>query len=480
MFRVTDQPIRPLAMEHEGAGGFVTFEGKVRNRNDGQEVQRLEYEAYAPMAEAEGQRILEAAKSVFGLLEAKAMHRVGLLEIGETAVWIGVAAAHRDDAFRACSYVIDEIKRRVPIWKKEHYVSGASEWIGCHDAETPDLSREFYRRQTILSEVGEDGQERLRMAKVLVVGAGGLGAAALPYLAGAGIGTIGICDGDPVDISNLHRQVIYRFADKGLDKAKLAGEAIRKLNPLIRVVEHSEKLTSINATEIVGAYDLVIDGTDNFATKFLLNEVCVRNAKPLIQASLHQFEGQIMVVNGQGCLRCMWPDVPYDGCVGTCAEAGVMGVLPGVFGVLQANEAIKLIVGLGASLSNELLVMDLLTYATHRIRRTKRKDCPICGCGVEVKGRFDLTFSESQGLAIVDIREPDEWESKPVVSGERIPLSERASLVQFVQANQPCLLVCQRGSRSASLVRQLRAEQLEVFSLIGGVEGLAADARNLT
>ncbi|MEQ1935346.1 MAG: molybdenum cofactor biosynthesis protein MoaE, partial [Fimbriimonadaceae bacterium] len=132
MFRITDQPIRPLAMEHEGAGGFVTFEGKVRNRNDGQEVQRLEYEAYAPMAEAEGQRILEEATSVFGLLEAKALHRVGLLEIGETAVWIGVAAPHRDDAFRACSYVIDDIKRRVPIWKKEHYVSGASEWIGCH------------------------------------------------------------------------------------------------------------------------------------------------------------------------------------------------------------------------------------------------------------------------------------------------------------------------------------------------------------
>ncbi|MEQ1821361.1 MAG: ThiF family adenylyltransferase [Fimbriimonadaceae bacterium] len=477
MFRIQTEPISPMPMEHDGAGGFVTFEGKVRNRNDGQPVLRLEYEAYAPMAESEGEKILNEAKSVFGLLEVKACHRVGVLEIGETAVWIGVASPHRGDAFRACAFVIDEIKRRVPIWKKEHYVSGPSEWIGCHQSDLVDSSHELYRRQTVLPEVGADGQAKLSAAKVLVVGAGGLGSASLPYLAAAGIGTIGICDGDQVELSNLHRQVLYAYGDNGLPKASVAATRLRRQNPYISVVEINNHLTAENGEELVGEFDVILDGTDNFATKFLLNDLCVRLGRPLIQASLHQFEGQIMVVdpasNG-GCLRCIWPEAPYDGCVGTCAEAGVLGILPGAFGVLQANEVIKVILGMEGVLHSELLTLDLRNYETNRIRRKKYQNCPNCGNGHATTDCLDLTAAEAftNGYALLDIREPEEWEPIPILPGHRIPLSKPAELRQFVGENQPCVLVCQRGMRSAALVRELRGFGIEVYSLIGGISSL--------
>ncbi len=477
MFRMVCEPIEPMPMNHKGAGGFVTFEGKVRDRNDGQAVQRLEYEAFAPMAEAEGEKILCEAKSIFGLLEAKASHRVGLLEIGETAVWIGVASPHRESAFKACAYVIDEIKKRVPIWKKEHYVNGASEWIGCHDATVPALEQEFYRRQTVLSSIGEVGQARLAGARVLVVGAGGLGSAALPYLAASGVGHIGICDGDPVEISNLHRQVIYDFGDQGLNKAERAAQGLRQLNPFIEVKEHPFRINIENARETVREYDIVIDGTDNFATKFLLNDLCVELKKPLVQASLHQYEGQLLVVDSRsdgGCLRCIWPEAPYDGCVGTCAEAGVLGVLPGVFGVLQANEVIKLVLGIGDVLSEELLTLDLRNYEAMRIKRTKRSECLTCRGDTNAAPRIDIPMGEANELqlVIIDIREPEEWEADALFPCHRVPLGTLAELTKKALANQPCLLVCQSGMRSAQTAREFRAQGITAFSLVGGINSL--------
>lgn len=475
MFRLTQSPIVAVEMESGDAGGYVTFEGKVRNRNEGRSVLKLEYEAFAPMAEAEGQRILDEATAAFGLSDAKAVHRIGILEIGETAVWIGVAAPHRAEAFRACSYVIDELKKRVPIWKKEHYSDGDSDWIGCHDEQSAEATHDYYRRQTLVAEVGEEGQRRLGRARVLVVGAGGLGSAALPYLAGAGVGTIGVVEGDEVETSNLHRQVLYGFCDRGLPKAELAVASLRRLNPFIEVRAHPDRFEATNGRSILADYDIVIDGTDNFATKFLLNDLCVAMGKPLVQASLHQFEGEILVVDPRsegGCLRCIWPEAPFDGCVGTCADDGVLGVVPGFFGILQANEVLKLILGMPETLVDAMLTVDLRTYETHRIRRTKRDACPACGGG-EAVHPIDVALEDALLLALpaIDIREEEEWDAIPGFEDcTRLPLSNLAALHQAALQKKRVLLICEHGVRSAHAARWLREAGIEAYSLIGGAD----------
>jgi len=469
MFRITAEPILPLAIDDRSAGGFVTFEGKVRNRNDGRTVERLEYEAHIPLAEAEGQRILDEAIRAFDLVNAAAVHRIGTLEIGETAVWIGVAAKHRDAAFRACTFVIDELKKRLPIWKKEHYADGDSGWIGVEAAPQLDL----YSRQIALSEVGREGQERLATARILVVGAGGLGCALLPYLAAAGVGEIGISEGDVVDLSNLHRQVLYGFGDHGQRKGVLAASSIRRLNPRLSVQVH-DRIDLTNAADIISTYDLVVDGTDNFATKLLLNDVCWRLAKPLVLASLFKFEGQLLVIepgsNG-GCLRCMWPEPPYDGCVGTCAEEGILGSVAGALGTMQATEALKLILGIGETLGGAMLTLDLRTWEMRRIVRTRRPECPTCGSGNAIQ-QVDLDWDSAleRQLAIVDVREPEEWTPVPVRI-ERIPLSQIGRLRQRALEG-PVLLVCDRGVRSASAARALQAEGIDAFSLAGGIRAV--------
>lgn len=466
MFRLTNEPITPPEFDEQSAGGFVSFEGKVRSHNEGRSVIRLEYEAFGPLAETEGSKLLEEATKMFGLLRAETIHRTGMLELGETAVWIGVAAPHRKEAFNACEYIIDELKKRVPIWKKEHYAEGDSGWIGITEQ---NAVTERYRRQVNVPEMGEEGQRRLADARVLVVGAGGLGCAALPYLAAAGVGTIGVCDGDAVEESNLHRQILYGPADQGYGKARVATAALRRMNPSIKVCEHSERLSSSNVADLVRDYDLIIDGTDNFATKFLLNDACCAAGKPLIVASLHRFEGQLCVVvpgsNG-GCLRCMWPEAPYDGCVGTCAEDGILGVVPGAFGVLQANEAIKLIIGMPSPLTDHLLLFDLRDYTTLQVSRTRRDSCPGCE-GRQAENSIDLDWRTAQelNLAGIDIREP--WEGPTPVHLRSVPMdSVRSELTPEMRV----ILVCQRGQRSSALARELRAEGYsQVYSLLGGV-----------
>jgi adenylyltransferase/sulfurtransferase len=475
MFKVTDAPIKPLDIDDGGAGGFVTFEGKVRNRNEGRAVLRLEYEAFGAMAEVEGQRILDEATAMFGLTQALAVHRTGLLEIGATAVWIGVAAPHRAEAFRACEYVIDELKKRVPIWKKEHYADGDSDWIGSQGEGAGEPQLDFYRRQLLLPEIGEEGQRKLAAARVLVVGAGGLGCAALPYLAGAGVGSIGVCDGDAVEVSNLHRQVLFDFADRGRAKADVVAESLRRLNPFVSVRAHAERFTPTSGRSILADYDLVIDGTDNFATKFLLNDLCFALGKPLVQASLHQFDGQILVVDPGsegGCLRCIWPEAPYDGCVGTCAEDGVLGVVPGVFGMLQANEVLKIILGIPESLAESMLTLDLRTYETHRICRVKRPDCPTCGKGSPERA-IDVPLDEALLLALpaIDIREAEEWDVIPGFEDcSRMPLSDLAALHRTALGQGAVLLICEHGVRSAHAARWLREAGIEAYSLLGGAD----------
>jgi len=371
------------SLSNAAAGALATFEGWVRNHNDGKQVKQLEYQAYEPLAQKEAEKILQEARSQFDILDVHCLHRVGSLQIGDLAVWVGAIAAHRRDAFLACQYVIDQIKFRVPIWKKEHYLDGTTQWVNCaahtHEHQANSSEAEFYSRQIQLPGISVSGQQALKKSRVLVVGAGGLGSSALLYLGGAGVGTLGICEADKLEASNLHRQVLYSHADIGQPKISLAAARIRKLNPYIEVVEHPCRLDAENAAGIVSAYDLVLDCTDNFKTKFLLNDICVQLKLPLVQASVYQYEGQIHLYRpGTPCLRCLWSETPDQNCFGSCADAGVLGAVPGMLGTMQAVEAIKLILKLPTVLDKHLLLFNLQTYATTLIKRTPRNDCLTC------------------------------------------------------------------------------------------------------
>ncbi|HXV44452.1 MAG TPA: molybdopterin-synthase adenylyltransferase MoeB [Anaerolineae bacterium] len=242
--------------------------------------------------------------------------------------------------------------------------------------------RHRYSRHTIMPEVGEEGQLKLLDASVLLIGAGGLGSPAAIYLAAAGVGKIGIVDFDVVDTSNLQRQIIHRLEDVDTPKVESAARAITQLNPDVKVVGHRTQLTSQNALEIIGQYDIVINGSDNFPTRYLVNDACVLLGKKLVDASIFRFEGQVTVfdtTNGGPCYRCLYPDPPPPGEVPSCAEGGVLGVLPGIVGSLEAVEAIKLILSQGSSLVGRLLLYDALEAEFREVKIRKNPDCPVCG-----------------------------------------------------------------------------------------------------
>jgi molybdopterin-synthase adenylyltransferase len=241
-----------------------------------------------------------------------------------------------------------------------------------------------YARHIVLAEIGGVGQARLIAAKVLVVGAGGLGAPLLQYLAAAGIGTLGVIDDDTVDLSNLQRQIIHRTADIGTAKVESARRALGDINPEVRVVMHPRRLTEANAGQIVVGYDIVADGSDNFATRYLVNDVCYRLKKILVSAAILRFDGQISTYKawhgaGHPCLRCIFPTAPSEDAVPSCAQAGVLGALAGTLGALQATEVVKEILGIGRSLSGRLLTYDALDASFDEMTISKRPDCPTCG-----------------------------------------------------------------------------------------------------
>ena len=246
----------------------------------------------------------------------------------------------------------------------------------------PQIRR--YARHIVLAEIGGVGQARLIAARVLVIGAGGLGAPLLQYLAAAGIGTLGVIDHDRVDLSNLQRQVIHRTADIGVAKVSSGRRALLDINPEVAVIAHDERLTADNAERIVGGYDVVADGSDNFATRYLLNDVCYRLKKILVSAAILRFDGQISTYKawqgaGHPCLRCIFPAAPSEDAVPSCAQAGVLGALAGTLGALQATEVVKEILGIGRSLSGRLLMYDALSASFDEMTIAKRADCPTCG-----------------------------------------------------------------------------------------------------
>lgn len=516
MFFLSDETLNVdalrLAMRDGRAGALATFEGRVRNHNDGKQVSRLEYEAYASLAAKTGAAVLEAARAKFEIYDCSCTHRIGLLNIGDVAVWVGVTAAHRDAAFAACQYIIDEIKYRLPIWKKEHYVDGAAEWVNCAHAEHPSdgahahiavdelQSEALYSRQMILPQIGRAGQARLKESKVLVVGAGGLGSIALTYLAAAGVGTVGICDRDLVEISNLHRQVLFGADDIGQSKAPLAAAELQRKYPFIKVVPLVAELTANNAVDMLSAYDLVLDCSDNFDTKFALNDACIAQGKPLLQASVYQYEGQLSMrlPDGEGqCLRCLWPTPPRAECIGSCSDVGVLGSVVGVVGAMQATEAIKFICDIPSDVTSHVLFIDLLSFGVSKVKRTKLDGCTTCGAapaGInpdhfdfsvpsEHVGEWeldilDMSGSELQSFEIVDIREAEEDPSHLLRSLLRrelihLPLSSIDISEPALVPTKNYLFVCQKGMRSGKLVAALRARGFKnAFSLVGGVEAV--------
>ncbi|MDE2050436.1 MAG: ThiF family adenylyltransferase [Gammaproteobacteria bacterium] len=519
-FRFSSTPLDEselrAGLSDPACGGYAAFEGWVRDHNEGRRVRRLEYEAFEPLAIKEGERIIAEAVARFGVEHAACVHRIGALEIGGKAVWVGVTARHRDEAFRACRYIIDEVKHRVPIWKKEHYENGDSGWVNCercaehaghaehaaagrgheHDRHSHEAApRPDYSRQIALKEVGAAGQEKLRRAAVLVVGCGGLGVPVMTYLAAAGVGRIGLVDGDRLEASNLHRQTLYSLAEVGRPKVELAAARLRALNPEVEIHAHAMRLEASTAQAVIEPYSLVIDCTDNFSSKFMLNDTCVRLRKPVVFSSVYQYEGQLQVVRpdrGGACLRCVWPEATRDGLVGNCAEAGVLGPVPGTFGSLQALEALKLLLDLPGQLADELLMLDLLTLGLTRVRTRRSADCPdhalrraaaMDGASTanaeaeDVELSFDsLERALSTALEVIDIREPDELARLPTpwANARHLPVGQLLHGRPALPPAGSYLLVCASGKRSLSAARELRSRGYAgVFSLRGGIAALA-------
>ena len=346
-----------------------------------------------------------------------------------------------------------------------------------------------YSRHLIIPDVGMDGQKRLKNAKVLVVGAGGLGSPALMYLAAAGVGTLGIVDFDTVDESNLQRQVIHGVSDVGRPKAESAADSIREINPLIQVNIHNFALDNSNVMELFAQYDLILDGTDNFATRYLVNDAAVLLGKPYVWGSIYRFDGQASVFWAEHgpCYRCLYPEPPPPGMVPSCAEGGVLGVLCASIGSIQVNEAIKLLTGIGEPLVGRLMVYDALEMEYRKIKVRKDPDCVLCGpnatqtellddyedfCGAvspeAQQATLDATITARElkdwqdagkDLFLVDVREPAEYEINRIPGSVLIPKGEILSgeaLSRFPQDRQ-IVLHCKSGVRSAEALAALKA-----------------------
>jgi adenylyltransferase/sulfurtransferase len=369
----------------------------------------------------------------------------------------------------------------------------------------PQLSNEEikrYSRHLIMPEVGLDGQRKLKAGSVLCIGAGGLGSPAAMYLAAAGVGTIGVVDFDVVDYSNLQRQIIHGTPDVGRSKLASAKDRLKAINPHVDVQTYETALSSENALKLFEPYDVILDGTDNFPTRYLTNDACVLLGKPNAYGSIFRFEGQASVFatkNGP-CYRCLYPEPPPPGLVPSCAEGGVLGVLPGIIGVIQATEAVKLIAGIGEPLIGRFLLYDALKMRFRELKVPKDPECPVCGknptvtklidyeqfCGihppaaeqtvttnntleisaVELKQRLD----RGDKLRIIDVREPNEFQINRLPGSELIPLGELPRRYAELDPNEELVMQCKMGGRSAKAADFLRSVGFKrVLNLKGGV-----------
>lgn len=361
-----------------------------------------------------------------------------------------------------------------------------------------------YSRHLIIPDVGMDGQKRLKNARVLCVGAGGLGSPALMYLAAAGVGTLGIIDFDVVDESNLQRQIIHGHSDVGRSKAESARESVTEINPFVQVNLHTERLDSSNAMELFAQYDLIVDGTDNFATRYLVNDACVLLGKPYVWGSIYRFDGQASVFWAEHgpCYRCLYPDPPPPGMVPSCAEGGVLGVLCASIGSIQVTEAIKLITGVGDSLLGRLIVFDAREMDYRQVTIRKDPNCAACGdtpavtelidyelfCGVtsdsaadavqdftisvhDLKAMLDERAAGSRDFVLVDVREPVEWSIVAIDGSEFIPKGEFLTGEAFEKLPQDkqVVLYCRSGGRSAEALVAAQGAGFDAIHVGGGI-----------
>ncbi len=372
-------------------------------------------------------------------------------------------------------------------------------------AAPPALSNEEvarYSRHLIMPEVGMEGQMKLKAASVLCIGAGGLGSPVAMYLAAAGVGRLGIVDFDVVDYSNLQRQVIHGTPDVGRPKLESARDTLNAINPEVRVETHEVALSSSNALDLLGGYDVIVDGTDNFPTRYLVNDACVLLGKPNAYGSIFRFEGQASVFAAEDgpCYRCMYPEPPPPGLVPSCAEGGVLGVLPGVVGTIQATEAVKLIMGAGEPLVGRFLVYDALRMRFRELKLRKDPDCPVCGdaptvtelidyeqfCGVTpaapapepaAGGADDATVEQlkaridrGDGVFVLDVREPQEYRICSIPGSTLIPLGDLSSRLHELAGRGEMIVHCKSGARSAKAVKLLHeAGFAQARNLRGGI-----------
>lgn len=379
-----------------------------------------------------------------------------------------------------------------------------------------------YSRQLTLPDVGLAGQEKLKRSSVLLVGVGGLGSPVAMYLAAAGVGRVGLVDGDVVDESNLHRQILHGTKDVGRTKLASAKEALTDLNPHIHIDEYPVSLTSANALEIVAGYDIVIDGTDNFPTRYLVNDACVLLGKPVVYGSVFRFEGRVSVFGTAAgpCYRCLYPEPPPPGLVPSCAEGGVLGVLPAVIGSIQATEGLKMLLGVGEPLVGRLLIYDALAMDFVTLQVAKNEHCPVCGtsptvtalidyeafCGMPAHDRTEFSIGEvkmsgmenegksavaeitpqalkarlaaGEQVAILDVREPHEWEISNLgrYGAFLIPKGEVLARLAELSPEQEMVVQCRSGGRSADVIRQLQAHGFtKLLNLVGGINRWAEE-----
>ncbi len=375
----------------------------------------------------------------------------------------------------------------------------------------PDLSPEEltrYSRHIILPQVGREGQLQLKQARVIVIGTGGLGSPISMYLAAAGVGTLGLVDFDVVDVTNLQRQIVHSQSTLGMKKVESAALRLRGLNPYLTLETYAEPLTRQNALDILARYDILVDGTDNFPARYLLNDAAVLLGKPLVYGSIFRFEGQVSVFDAQRgpCYRCLLPAPPPPHLVPSCAEAGVFGILPGTIGTLQATEVLKLILGIGDPLIGRLLIYDALDMSFETIRLPKRANCPVCGahptitqlidyeefCGMPghtpeparqdsltdltvqaVKARLDA----GEELLLLDIREPYELLINHLDGARNVPMSEIEDRLTEIPRDRPVVVFCHHGVRSVRLIRAL--QEIGYTNLINMRGGIDAWSREI-
>ena len=458
MFRLTTDPLSTQdemgAMVNEKAGAALAFEGWVRNHNQGQAVSSLEYQVYEALALKEGVKIVEEAKEKFNIFDASCIHRYGHLKIGEISILIIVNSAHRHDSYLASRFIIDEVKKRLPVWKKENYVTGEAKWVFCRDHQHHVHFEEadYYTKQAPLV-----NQKRLSEKKVLVIGAGGLGCGVLTALANAGVGEIKIVDHDSIHISNMHRQFLYSPNLVGEKKAEAAASRIAEMNPFIKVEGLAQFFSVENGAALVGGADLVLDCTDNLSSKELIHDFCFSMSKPVVTASVYKYEGVLKTYIPGGpwaCMKCYSKAKPQDEALGNCNDYGVLGASVQSVGALQALEAIKLLNDGRNATDSHTLLIDMMTMTQTKLVNPEKASCPSCNGELLVDGSFELDADDLRELdhRLVDVR-----------------LHSEEDLQGYLKEDSTVVLYCTRGHKSLQMTKRLREKGYdEVYSLRGG------------